>query len=280
MEPVLKWAGGKRQILNELHTVIPEGFLVDHTLYEPFVGGGSVFLSFAHNQVVINDSNKELINTYRQIKYHPYELIELLEGHEANHNKEYFYYIRNIERTPEYKKLSVLEKAARTIYLNRTCFNGLYRVNRDGFFNVPIGNYKNPQIVRKKQIMEMSSYLKSNHVVLRTGDFADSVYDAQPGDVVYCDPPYDYEDDGKEGFVRYTADQFSQSELVRLGKMCNELVEKGCHVIISNNDTELVRSVFSDDYYDFKNINGRRMINNTSQKRAGVKEVIIYGHKC
>ena len=279
MEPVLKWAGGKRQILEELHAVIPEEHLVNHTLYEPFVGGGSVFLSFAHNKVVINDSNKELINTYRQIKNHPLELIELLKEHELKHNKEYFYYIRNIERTPDYKKMSAIEKAARTIYLNRTCFNGLYRVNREGYFNVPIGNYKKPQIVREKQILEMSHYLKKNKVVFRTGDFADSVFDAKAGDVIYCDPPYDYEDDGKEGFVRYTADQFSRNELIRLGKMCDELVNIGCHVIISNNDTELVRTVFSNDYYIYTTINGRRMINNTSQKRAGVKEVIIYGHR-
>ena len=165
MEPVLKWAGGKRQILEELHAVIPEERLINHTLYEPFVGGGSVFLSYAHNHVVINDSNKELINTYRQIKSHPLEVIDLLKEHEANHSKEYYYFIRNLERTSDYKKLSVVEKAARTIYLNRTCFNGLYRVNREGFFNVPIGNYKNPQIVREKQILEMSGYLKNNRVV-------------------------------------------------------------------------------------------------------------------
>lgn len=279
MEPVLKWAGGKRQILEELHTVIPIEILKDHTLYEPFVGGGSVFLSYEHNKVVINDSNKELINTYRQIKNHPAELILLLEQHEANHNKEYYYYIRNLERTPEYKKMSAVEKAGRTIYLNRTCFNGLYRVNREGYFNVPIGNYKHPQIVREKQINEMSAYLKRNKVVFRIGDFTDSVSDAQPGDVVYCDPPYDYEDDGKEGFVRYTAEQFTKNDLVRLGKMCNELVELGCHVIISNNDTIDVRNVFSEDFYKFIEIKGRRMINNTSKKRNGVKEVIIYGHR-
>ena len=276
MEPVLKWAGGKRQILKSLHSIISPKDLVGHTLYEPFVGGGSVFLSFEHSDVVINDSNKELINTYKQIKLHPQKLIGLLEKYNENHCKEFYYAVRDEERKDSFRDVSEIERAARTIYLNRTCFNGLYRVNRNGFFNVPIGSYVKPQIVRAEQIIAMSQYLRQNHIVIRLGDFEESVFDCKPGDIVYCDPPYDY-DNNKDGFIRYTAERFFEDDLVRLGRMCEDLLNKGCVVIISNNDTPSVRRVFSDERFEFRNIQGRRMINNTSNKRKGVKEVIIYG---
>lgn len=277
MEPVMKWAGGKRQILARLKELLSPEVLSGGTYYEPFVGGGSVFLSLAPNQAVINDSNPELVNVYKQIKANPNEIIRLLCGHATKHCKEYFYEVRSWDRASNYLELPADVRAARTVYLNRTCFNGLYRVNRSGYFNVPIGSYVSPQIIRESQIREISNYLNNNDIAILCGDFEDAVCDAQPGDVVYFDPPYDYDDDGAEGFVRYTANQFSRDDLKRLAELCHKLVERGCYVIISNNDTEYVRKCFPTNKYEHIHILGRRMINNLSAKRHGVNEVIIIG---
>lgn len=279
MEPVMKWAGGKRQIISKLKEIIPPETLAGHTYFEPFVGGGSVFMALAHTHAVVNDCNPELINVYEQIKTNPDEIIRLLEEHNRNHCKEYYYRVREWDRRDDYNLLPAVAKAARTIYLNRTCFNGLYRVNRSGYFNVPLGSYVSPQIVREPQIREISAYLNQNDVRILCGDFEAAVQDAKPGDVVYFDPPYDYDDDTAEGFVRYTADQFSRDTLLRLGALCDRLVDLGCYVVISNNDTEFVNKVFSPDKYKYIRILGRRMINNTSEKRHGVNEVILIGRR-
>lgn len=279
MEPVMKWAGGKRQILSYLKQIIPSDVLAGHTYYEPFVGGGSVFLSLAHDRAVVNDSNPELVNVYVQMRDNPDEIIELLKEHKKRHCRDYYYEIRDWDRDEHFYERDAIVRAARTIYLNRTCFNGLYRVNRSGYFNVPLGSYTSPQIVRELQIKEISEYLNNNDIQILCGDFEEAVANAKQGDVVYLDPPYDYDDDCAEGFVRYTADQFSREELYRLGTVCDNLLERGCYIVISNNDTECVREVFSLDKYVHFPILGRRMINNTSEKRHGVDEVIILGVK-
>lgn len=279
MEPVMKWAGGKRQILSKLKELMSPEILAGHTYYEPFVGGGSVFMALAHNQAVVNDCNPELINVYEQIKTNPEQIIELLKEHDRNHCKEYYYSVRGWDRQEDYDTVSAVQKAARTIYLNRTCFNGLYRVNQQGHFNVPLGSYVAPQIVREAQIREVSRYLNNNDVKILCGDFEAAVADAKPGDIVYFDPPYDYDDSAVEGFVRYTANQFSRESLLRLGALCDKLVDQGCYVIISNNDTNYVGQVFSPEKYEYIRILGRRMINNTSEKRHGVDEVILIGRK-
>lgn len=278
MEPVMKWAGGKRQILSQLKELMPPELLEGHTFYEPFVGGGSVFIALAHDRTVINDCNAELINVYEQIKAEPEQLIALLKEHESLHCKEHYYSVREWDRQLNYSSLSGVERAARTVYLNRTCFNGLYRVNSKGYFNVPIGSYVSPQIVREKQIREVSNYLNNNDVVIRCGDFESAVTEAQAGDIVYFDPPYDY-DDTTNGFVNYTAEQFPREALERLGALCDSLVNKGCHVIISNNDTPFVNKVFPSERYEYIRILGRRIINSTSEKRHGVNEVILVGKK-
>ncbi len=277
MEPVMKWAGGKRQILRQLNEVL-RPLLNNNTYFEPFVGGGSVFLSLEYNHVVINDSNNELINVYNQIRDNPEGLIELLQVHAQNHNRDYFYAVRSWDHDARYGNLTNIQKAARTVYLNRTCFNGLYRVNRDGFFNVPLGSYATPLIDRTTQINAMHRYLANNDIQILNMDFASSVDNAVAGDVVYFDPPYDYPDnDANEGFIRYTAEQFDRDDLTRLSAVCDDLVNRGCTVVISNNDTEFVRQCFPIERYNYIQILGRRMINNLSYKRNGVSEVIIVG---
>ena len=279
MEPIMKWAGGKRQILSKLKELLSPEILNGHTYYEPFVGGGSVFLALSHSDAVVNDCNPELVNVYEQVKKHPEQVIELLKKHEKLHCKEYYYSVRSLDRKSDFLNLSPIVRAARTIYLNRTCFNGLYRVNRNGYFNVPIGSYVSPQIVREPQIRKISKYLNTNNIHITYGDFEHAVKDIRPGDVAYFDPPYDYDDDCTEGFVRYTAEQFSRADLKRLSLLCDKLVEMGCYVAISNNNTEYVRKCFPSQTYKHIHILGRRMINNTSEKRHGVSEVIIIGKR-
>ena len=276
MEPVMKWAGGKRQILSVLKDLLSAKTSDKNTYYEPFVGGGSVFLSLALDHAVVNDTNPELVNVYNQIKTAPDQVINLLKEHAEHHCKEYYYEVRGWDRLPNYLELPPVVRAARTIYLNRTCFNGLYRVNRKGYFNVPIGSYVSPQIVRELQIKEISNYLNENDIQILCGDFEHALNGVKAGDVIYFDPPYDY-DDCSEGFARYTATQFSRKDLKRLSELCDKLVDMGCYVFISNNNTEHVREFFPIDRYEHVHILGRRMINNLSSKRRGVDEVIIIG---
>lgn len=275
MEPILKWAGGKRQLLPELKKYITPELLKGHSLIEPFVGGGSVFLSMEHDSVIINDYNSELINVYKRIKHNPFRLIEKLELYKKNHSKEFYYKIRELDRLPDYDKMSAIDKAARTIYLNRTCFNGLYRVNSNGFFNVPIGRYSNPDIVQKDKIVSIHNYLYQKNITIICGDFEKSVERAIPGDVVYFDPPYDFEE---TGFTEYTANSFSRKDLIRMKELCDKLVTSGCTVIISNNDTEYVNSLFSDRKYIINHVSAKRMINSNASNRNEFMEVIIVGY--
>ena len=274
MEPVLKWAGGKRQLLAEIRKIITPESLQGHRLFEPFVGGGSVFLSYEHKSVVINDYNEELMNVYEEIKTNADSLICLLKNHKEKHDKEYYYKIRNLDRTEAYAQLTNTERAARIIYLNRTCFNGLYRVNAKGQYNVPVGKYVNPDIVSEDRIREMSKYLSKNKVHMRCGDFEKSVKGARRGDTIYFDPPYDYEECG---FTSYTPGAFSRADLTRMKKLCDRLIEKGCKVVVSNNDTSFVRELFDDEKYTIKTVMAKRMINCDGAKRSEVREVLIYG---
>lgn len=175
LKPILKWAGGKTQILPEITKVIKKYKLNGHRYFEPFVGAGSVFMQLAHDNISINDYNEELINIYIQIKDNPQQLIELLKEHEQKHSKEYFYAVRSWDRSDELKKKNNLERAARTIYLNRTCYNGLYRVNANGEFNVPYGRYKKPNIVQEEKIKELNKYLNSADLTITCGDFEQAV---------------------------------------------------------------------------------------------------------
>ncbi len=272
MEPILKWAGGKRQILPEIISLI--NIDENATFYEPFVGGGIVFMSLSHPHTVINDCNRDLINVYEQIKIDPEKLISLLKVHKANHSNKYYYDIRDLQYSEAFDNMSATEKAARTIYLNRTCYNGLYRVNANGFFNVPVGGYKRPHIVQEQKIKDLSEYLNQNDIQILCGDFSTAVEGAKPGDVVYFDPPYDYE---SEGFTKYTAERFSRDDLGHLKELCDSLIAKGCHVIVSNNDTTFVRNLFSDNHYIKKVVSAKRYINCNGDKRSAVKELIITG---
>ena len=278
MEPLLKWAGGKRQILPELKKIITPELLDGHKYFEPFVGGGALVFALEHNNVVINDSNEELINVYDVVKNNPSELIKLLKLHKKKHNEDYYYSIRELDRNKrKYSRMSDEKKAARFIYLNRTCYNGLYRVNSSGHNNVPIGKQtSNNDIVMEDRITALSNYLNNNNVLIMKGDFENAVQEAQRGDVIYFDPPYDYED---SGFNSYVKEGFTHEDLIRLRDLSDQLIERGCVVVLSNNDTKFVRQSFSNTNYKIYEIDAKRYINCDGKNRTKAKEVIIYGHK-
>jgi len=278
MEPILKWAGGKRQLLDELHTIITPELLKGHRYFEPFIGGGSLAFSLEHNDTSINDYNNELINVYNMIKNYPKELINELKKHQKKHSKDYFYMIRRLDReTKKYSKLSDVQRAARVIYLNKTCYNGLYRVNSSGYYNVPIGRSSQaPDIVMEDKINQLSEFLNREGIHITCGDFENAVANACEGDVIYFDPPYDYEEDGFKAYVKIG---FNHDDLIRLRNLCDELVNKGCKVIISNNDTSFVRECFNKEYYQIREVETKRYINCDGKNRVKAKEVIIYGKR-
>ena len=276
MEPVLKWAGGKRQLLPTLLKTITPELLTGHRYYEPFVGGGSVAFALAHPFTTICDYNAELINVYIVIRDNPDGLIKLLKIHKKNHCQQYYYTVRSWDSDSTYDSLSSTEKAARMLYLNRTCFNGLYRVNKKNHFNVPIGQPSSNDIVQEDRIKSLSRYLRGNDIEIFEGDYSSCLNSVKTGDVIYFDPPYDYEE---AGFNKYVTDIFGRNELTKLKDLSVKLVEKGCTVILSNNDTSFVRSLFENGVFTITGIEAKRYINCKSDRRSGIKEVIIFGQK-
>lgn len=274
LQPVLKWAGGKRQLIPQLEKFFPKKFT---TYYEPFIGGGAILFHLQPKHAVINDYNEDLINCYKCIKDNLEELIEKLKYYETKNDSDSYYEIRAIDRMDEYKNWNPVEKAARLIYLNRTCYNGLFRINSAGQFNSPFGFYKNPCICNEVVLRAMNKYFNENNIEFRTGDFFDACKDAPKNSFIYLDPPYDqYEE--QVNFVGYTKNGFSRNDQIRLKDMCDILIEKGCYVMISNSNTEFIRNLYSDTAkYIIHTINARRNINSNAQDRGEIEEVLIVG---
>ena len=275
MKPVIKWVGGKTQLLKELKEIIIPALKEDSYYYEPFCGGAALALDLEHKNTILNDLNSELINMYKVIRDNSEELIAELKRFQNSHNAEFYYHIRNLDRTDALSKMSDVAKAARTIYLNKTCFNGLYRVNSKGQFNSPIGRTssgKTPDIVQEDLIREMSKFLKT--VQFHNGDYRESLVHAKNGDVVFFDPPYDQDESiSSEGFVGYQKEGWTRKDLEELKTLCNELSIRGVKVVLTNNDTEFVRKLFTG--YNFREVEVKRSINRDRNKRKG-KELIIY----
>lgn len=275
MKPVLKWVGGKQGLLKELKQIITPELLEGHTYYEPFCGGAALALDLEHKNTILNDLNSELINMYKVIRDNSEELIAELKCFQNSHNAEFYYHIRNLDRTDALSKMSDVVKAARTIYLNKTCFNGLYRVNSKGQFNSPIGRTssgKTPDIVQEDLIREMSKFLKT--VQFHNGGYKDCLATTKNGDVVFFDPPYDQDESiSSEGFVGYQKEGWTRKDLEELKTVCDELSIRGVKVVLTNNDTEFVRKLFTS--YNFREVEVKRSINRDGNKRKG-KELIIY----
>ena len=275
MKPVIKWVGGKTQLLKELKEIIIPALKEDSYYYEPFCGGAALALDLEHKNTILNDLNSELINMYKVIRDNSEELIAELKRFQNSHNAEFYYHIRNLDRTDALSKMSDVVKAARTIYLNKTCFNGLYRVNSKGQFNSPIGRTssgKTPDIVQEDLIREMSKFLKT--VQFHCGDYRNQLVSAKNGDVVFFDPPYDQDESiSSDGFVGYQKEGWTRKDLEELKTVCDELSIRGVKVVLTNNDTEFVHELFAG--YNFREVEVKRSINRDGNKRKG-KELIIY----
>lgn len=269
-KPFVKWAGGKRQILDKLKSCSPVEF---NTYFEPFVGGGALLFDLAPKNAVINDSNEELINVFNVLcnekKYS--KMCRYLNKFERKHDEEFYYEIRNIDRNKKkFNKLNDSKRAARTIYLNKSCFNGLYRVNSKGEFNVPFGKKTKVNTYDGENLLNVHSYLTLNNISILCTDFEDAVSTAKEGDFVYFDPPYDSD---TSTFNSYTEDGFNKDEQRRLAKVFKELDEKGVKVMLSNHNTTLIKELYKD--YNFYVIEAKRSINSNGKKRGKVEEVII-----
>ena len=269
-KPFVKWAGGKRQILDKLKKYAPEEF---NTYYEPFVGGGAFLFELSPKNAVINDSNKELMNVYNVLcneeKFK--KMCRVLNSYEVKHSEEFFYEIRNKDRNKNtYNKLSDYTKAARTIYLNKACFNGLYRVNSKNEFNVPFGKKSKVNTYEGSNLITVSNYLTMNNIKILSIDFEESIKDAKKGDFVYFDPPYDSD---TSTFNSYTEDGFGKEEQKRLAKVFKELDQKGVYVMLSNHNTILINELYKG--YNIHKIEAKRNINSKGNKRGKVEEVII-----
>jgi len=270
---IVKWAGGKKQLIEQFKPLFPKKI---ERYIEPFLGSGAVAFyviqKYNPSEVLLSDSNEELINVFNTIKHDYQNLIKKLKEHKNKYQKnknEYYYRIR--KQNPE--RLSSLNKAARFIFLNRTCFNGLYRVNSKGRFNVPIGDHKNPDIVQEEKMKNAAELLKD--VNIRVMSFENVIDFAKKGDFAYFDPPYDPLKKGKS-FTTYTKDNFLEKDQKKLAEVFDELTRKGCLCMGSNNDTELIREIYSK--HNIEIVKAKRMINSDASKRGAINEVVILNY--
>ena len=270
--PFVKWAGGKRQILPLLTNMFPEGY---GTYHEPFVGGGAVLFSILSSDRATpcraSDLNSDLMLTYVTVRDRVEDLIESLKAHDAafrEDSKRYYYAVR--AQIPRRQ----VEKASRLIFLNKTCFNGLYRVNSRGMFNVPIGSYTNPRIVNEDNLRAASAALQAGGVDFECSDFESVLKRAESGDLVYFDPPY-HPVSRAGNFTGYTKGDFTHADLKRLANVCRRLDESGCRVMLSNSCAKEVTSLFQDEPWSVRSITAARCINSDGRNRTGHREVII-----
>ena len=263
--PIVKWVGGKRQLMFELLKNMPKSY---NRYFEPFIGGGALFFELQPENAYISDMNEELINLYFVVRDNVYELISDLNKHEIS--KEYFLEIRNLDRTSEYKNLSNVQRASRFIYLNRTCFNGLYRVNSQGQFNVPFGNYKNPRIVDENNLLNCSELLKNTEI--KCADFSEILTKVKKGDFVYFDPPYVPLNE-TSSFTSYTKDGFDMDMQFKLRDICDELDSMGVKFMLSNSDTKFVNELYSN--YEIKKVFASRAVNANAEGRGKITEVLV-----
>lgn len=266
--PFVKWVGGKRQLLDEITPRLPKRI----TSYcEPFLGGGAVLFSLQPKNAIVNDLNADLMLVYEVIRDNVELLIAALEQHE--NTPEYFYNIRDLDRNKDaYREMSSIERASRIIYLNKTCYNGLFRVNASGEFNSPFGHYKNPNIVNAPVLRAGSKYLSANNIQLFHMDFEEVLRQVPRGGFVYLDPPYDPVSD-TASFTGYNRGGFDREEQERLKRCCDELTERKVRFLLSNSATSFIRELYTG--YTVEIVHAKRAINSDASKRGAVEEVLI-----
>jgi len=270
--PVLKWVGGKRQLLKDIEKHIPSRF---STYYEPFLGGGAVLFALQPDKAVVNDISEELMNVYTVIRDNIEELIEDLKKHK--NEEDYFYEIRELDRDKKkYSQLSNVRKASRIIYLNKTCYNGLFRVNQQGEFNSPFGRYKNPNIVNEATLRAVSDYFNKAKITFLCGDFEDALKGIRKGSFVYFDPPYDPVSDSAN-FTGYDKGGFGRDEQIRLKKLCDRLNSRGIKFLLSNSATDFILDLYKD--YNITIVQAKRAVNSKGDRRGEVNEVLVKNYE-
>ncbi|MFQ4144158.1 DNA adenine methylase [Chlorogloeopsis sp. ULAP02] len=265
--PFLKWAGGKSKLIPQYIPYFPKSY---NNYYEPFLGGGAVFFYLQYIQptpAILTDINAELITTYRCVQEKVEELIIILQEHQRQHNRDYYYYIR---ANPTH---NALEQAARFIYLNKTCFNGLYRVNSQGQFNVPLGKYDNPKICQEDLLRVASNTLATSKI--NQADFADVLHCAiSNDDFVFFDPPY-HPISNTSYFTAYSRNCFSEKDQERLRDTCAELANRGVKVMVCNSDSEFIKKIYTKIGFNIHRIEAARSINSNTKKRGIIYELLI-----
>lgn len=271
--PFLKWVGGKRQLMPSIVDHLPEN-IKDYKYIEPFIGGGAVFFNLQPKNAVINDYNEELINVYQVIKDNLDELIIDLKKHK--NEAEYFYSIRSLDRNGEFKKLSAVQRASRVIFLNKTCFNGLYRVNNAGEFNSPFGRYKNPNIVNEPTLKAVNKFLNSNNIEINSGDYSEILKKTDKKCFVYLDPPY-HPISESSNFTGYVQGGWNMYDQIDLKTACDELHKKGVKFLLSNSSADFIKDLYKD--YKITIVKANRAINSNGADRGEVDEVLIKNYE-
>ncbi|MCK9450914.1 MAG: DNA adenine methylase [Bacteroidales bacterium] len=262
--PFLKWVGGKRQLMHSIVEHLPIN-IKDYKYVEPFIGGGAVFFNLQPKNAIINDLNDELINVYLVIKNNLDELISDLKKHK--NEAEYFYAIRGLDRQADFKNLTNIQRASRVIFLNKTCFNGLYRVNNAGEFNAPYGRYKNPNIVNEPTLKAVNKFLNSNNIEIKSGDYMEVLKEIDKKCFVYLDPPY-HPISINSNFTGYVQGGWNIYDQVDLKTACDELHKKGIKFLLSNSSTGFIEDLYKD--YNISVVKANRAINSNGLNRGEV----------
>lgn len=271
--PFLKWVGGKRQLMPSIVEHLPEN-IKNLNYSEPFIGGGAVLFHLQPKNAIINDFNEELVNVYNVIKNNLSELIADLKKHD--NNADYFYEIRGLDRTEQFNDLTPVQRASRIIFLNKTCFNGLYRVNNAGEFNAPFGRYKNPNIVNEPTLKAVNKYLNTNNIIIRSGDYATVLEELDNRSFVYLDPPY-HPISESSNFTGYVQGGWNIFDQARLRDACNELTERGIKFLLSNSSSPQIRDLYEN--YNITTVKANRAINSNGADRGEVDEVLIRNYE-
>ncbi|MDD4796576.1 MAG: DNA adenine methylase [Eubacteriales bacterium] len=270
--PIVKWAGGKRQLLDALLPLLPPCI---GTYCEPFVGGGALLFRLQPAVAFVNDINQELMALYRVVRDDVDALIDALRRHP--NDAAHFYAVRSWDRDgPAYARRDDVQKAARLVYLNKTCYNGLFRVNGAGQFNTPFGHYRNPNIVNAAGLTAVSAYLNSARVTLSAGDYASVLEGLPAGAFVYLDPPYDPLP-GTAGFTGYAKDGFTRDDQIRLRQCCDRLDARNIRFMLSNSATAFIREQYA--HYHISVVRAKRAVNSDPSKRGEVDEIVVRNYR-
>lgn len=269
LAPIVKWAGGKRQLLPAILPLLPLN-IHKRTYCEPFLGGGALLWALHPKKAIVNDLNTELMNMYRVVRDMPQELIATLKQH--INTAEYFYRLRVLDREPDFTQRPPVERAARFIYLNKTCYNGLFRVNSAGEFNSPYGHYKRPNFTNEANIFAVHEFLNTNRILLENTDYQ-SILDSLPTNTfVYLDPPY-HPLSETSNFTGYVQGGWKASDQERLCEACQNLDARGIAFMQSNSDTPLIRQLYAD--FHITVVQALRAVNSKAEGRGAINELII-----